>query len=123
MSAYWNISSVKQFIKITEENTPPTVITFIRLWKERKGYVPILELSIGEAIELLMAVTYSFYKDDSDGRFFNNVLRADEVSVQWEGEELIDILYYEIVQTIKKRMGIAGTFNAPLDNFSKKENT
>lgn len=115
---------MKQLIDLNEFEPPEYVIEFILNWKKKKHYSESFNLTLGETIELLMAVTYTFYRDDSDGRFFNNSLQNNESAIEWdgnkqEGYELIDILYYEAIQLIKKRIARAGTFNDPIDKSEK----
>lgn len=93
----------------------PTAKRFIDVWKQRKGYTDEF-LSLGEVIELLMATTYTFYKEDSAGQFFNNLLTHDESAIGWDGDELIDILFYEVCQNIKKRISGGRTFNQIIEN-------
>jgi hypothetical protein len=103
---------MRQVITLNQwAETPPRVQAFIISWKKRKGYAhesPLLTL--GQAIELSIAFGYRFHQDFSDGRFFNNILINEECVIAWDGDELLDTLYYAIVQDIKKRMAHS-TFN------------
>ena len=104
---------------LTEQDwneTPPLTKQFIEIWKQRKNHDNQL-LTLGQVIELLLATSFTFYKEDSDPRFFNNLLTNEESLVAWDGNELIDILYYECCQNIKKRLGKGRTFNSEVDNI------
>ena len=89
----------------------PAVSKFILLWKKRKGYDQTETLTIGECIELLVATTYNLHLEDSDGRFFNKILTNSESSVSWDGDELVDILIYEVIHAVYSRIAKSGTFN------------
>ncbi len=110
---------MKQQIRYHSQEVPQNVAEFISIWKRRKKYSPEPSLTLGECIELLIATTYNFHKEESDGRFFNNALTNNESSILWDGEELIDILFYELIETIKHRLARNGTFTQevvlPLD--------
>ncbi len=97
---------MKQTITIEQWNDlPQGVQNFITNWKDKKGYSqesPLL--TIGETIELLIAVTHNFHKEEFLHGTFNNVLELDEVQIGWDGEHLIDILLYSVVGSIKTRM-------------------
>ncbi len=84
---------------------------FIDLWRTRKGYNNAEPLSLGECLELLIATSRNMHKDWSDSRFFNNIMTNKESLLAWDGEELIDILWYEARQQIKKLM--AKTYSEP----------
>lgn len=104
---------MRQIISLQQWNdTPSNVQGFITNWKIRKGYPQESPLpTLGQCLELLLAVSYTYYHDYSDGRFFNNILVLDEAILAWDGDELIDTLYYEIVRILKRRF--ARTFNSP----------
>ncbi len=89
----------------------PHVITFIDTWKKRKKYDEAQTLTIGQCMELMIGVSYNLHFEESDGRFFNKILTNAESLVGWDGEELIDILFYELVTTIQKRIASSGTFS------------
>lgn len=99
---------MKQEIAFITDNS---IRDFIMAWKFNKGYGDTHTLTVGECMELLIAITPNLHVEYSDGRFFNKSLINSESSIQWEGEELIDILFYEIEQNIKARIGRQGTFN------------
>lgn len=98
-------SLMKQIIdNETWEQTPSLVKAFIVHWKQKKYPSESPFLTLGQCIELLFYVSRNYRQEDSDGRFFNHVISNNESSIAWEGETLIDILYYECVQVIKQRI-------------------
>lgn len=103
-----------QEISLSDIDTPLPVYRFILLWKKRKHYSQTPTLTLGEVVELLIGTSYTFHKDFSDGRFFNNILIGQESVLAWDGDELIHTLYYELVQVIKKRIYASRTFNDSL---------
>ena len=82
---------MKQYIDFSTDPVPDNIYSFIMTWKDKKSYSSEPTLSIGEAIELLVALSYGFHMEYSDGRFFNKILVNDESTIAWDGEELIDI--------------------------------
>lgn len=100
---------MKQYVSLT--GLSPDVTTFILLWKKRKGYGEDLTLTLGQCIELLVATTYNLHYEESDGKFYNKLLLNDETVIGWDGEELIDILFYEVIQAVRMRLNKGGTFN------------
>lgn len=101
---------MKQSINF-KEKIPESISKFILIWKSNKGYDSDDNLTIGQTIELLVATTYNLHKDHSDGRFYDKLLLNEESSIGWQGEELIDILFYEAAKNIEKRLWSSGTFN------------
>jgi NTP pyrophosphatase (non-canonical NTP hydrolase) len=98
---------MRQLINLYETDLLPKEREFIIHWKERKHYPNTTSLTIGEAIELLIATTTNLHKDDSIGRFFNNVLDNGESAVLYDGDELLDILFYAVKRAIKQRFIIS----------------
>lgn len=70
-------------------------------WLKRKGY---RELTLGIIIELLIDISPNLHKEDSDGRFFNNILMNEESVVGWDGKEIFDIVWFEDVYWIKQKI-------------------
>jgi hypothetical protein len=97
---------MKQIIDYTTSETPRNVQLFISIWKKNKNYPRTQFITIGEALELLIGTTRNLHREDSVGRFFNNVLDNGDSAVLWEGKELLDILYWQVVQAIKKRLSM-----------------
>jgi len=93
---------MKQLV-ILPYDTPHLVTRFIAQWKQIKGYPSPQTLTIGEIIELLIATSSHLHHEESDGRFFNNIMINNESVISWDGDELIDILLYEAIESIKKR--------------------
>jgi hypothetical protein len=91
--------------------TTPQIAEFILSWKRNKGYSPTFKITLGECQELLVAITPNLHIDFSDGRFFNKSLINAESSFQWDGDEPIVILFYEIEQNIIQRSARQGTLN------------
>lgn len=100
---------MKQDLAIPTD-TPEAVKNFIMIWKSRK-YDDIPSLTIGQLLELLLATSNSFHTNYSDGRFFNNILVQNEAIVAWDGDELIDTLWYEVVENIQTILVRSRTFN------------
>lgn len=93
------------------DQAPVSVQAFIVAWKKRKGYTEPY-LTIGHCIELYMGISYRLRTEDySDTKSY--VLEGDEFVITWEGEELLDIVWYEVVQTLKKRIAMSGTTTHP----------
>ena len=84
-------------------NERPSVRLCFLLWKRYKGYGKEFP-HIGHYLELINALSTNHKMEMSDGRFFSHLLLNAESSVGWEGEELIDILHYETVEIMKKRL-------------------
>ena len=84
-------------------NERPSVRLCFLLWKQYKGYESLF-CTIGFYLELIDAFSTNHKMEMSDGRFFNHLLLNDESSIGYDGEELIDILHYEVVQILKKRL-------------------
>lgn len=103
---------MKQYIELTTSNTPAPVKEFIHIWKYKKKYPQDSKLSIGECIELLIATTFNLRYENSDGRFFNKILSNSESVIAWEGEELIDILFFDVKRAILQRLSRSGTFTS-----------
>lgn len=95
---------MKQVLDLTKEDITPKELEFIMVWKRRKFHNDLPTLTIGETIELLIATTYNLHKDHSDSRFFNNILSNNESAIAWDGDQLIDILFYEARIAIRKRL-------------------
>jgi hypothetical protein len=106
--------AMKQTINLDEEELITRERAFILLWKKRRYHNEVPILTIGEVIELLIGVTHNLHFEESDGRFFNNILLNNESSIGWEGMggELIDILFYELRQALKTRFSLAQVFEA-----------
>jgi hypothetical protein len=100
---------MKQVV-ILSSDLPQTIKDFILLWKQTKGYSNPDSLDVGEVIELLIATSHNLRHEESDGRFFNNILMNEESLIAWEGEELIDILFYEVIQNIRHRLKTSKMF-------------
>lgn len=94
---------MKQVINFTAD-TPSNVKYFIKEWKRIQNYPQTDYLTIGECLEILIGTTYNLRKEDSSGQFFNHLLTNAESIVGWDGQELIDILFYEVIGAIKKRI-------------------
>lgn len=108
---YSDPSTMKLIVELTEDNSSPAVRRFISLWKTRHQYKNLTELTLGEALELLVAVSYTVYHEDSDGRFFNTIIRGEELLIAWDGDELIDITLFEICQNLKHRFASGRIFS------------
>ena len=87
---------------ILAQNTVSSL--FIKAYKACKKYPNANVLLLGEAIEILAAVSTNLHKEYSDGRFFNWVLMNTESSIAWDGEQLLDILFFEIEENVKRRL-------------------
>jgi hypothetical protein len=92
---------MKQYF-ILDNDTPQNVRLFIEVWQRKKGYTISPVLSYGHLVELQMAVSNNLHYEESDPRFFNNILINNESVIGWEGQEPIDIVAYEVIQNIKR---------------------
>lgn len=97
---------MKQSIDFTHETLTENEISLIRIWKKRKYNNTENTLTLGEVIELLIAYSFNLHKEESDTRFFANILINADSLIGWEGEnlELIDVLFYELSQTLRKHL-------------------
>jgi hypothetical protein len=95
---------MKQTIDLTKEPLTDKERQLILIWKKRKHYTEEPTLSLGEVIEYLIGISYTFHHDFGDGRFFNNILINNESVIAWDGEpdELIDVLFYEVRAMLHK---------------------
>jgi hypothetical protein len=66
----------------------------------------VSSLSIGELIVFLQEESQYFHKDDILHGTKNCVLDCPEVVVAYDGDELADILLYEAVQVIKRKLAV-----------------
>lgn len=85
----------------------------ILYWLKLKNYH---ELNLGTCIELLADVSHNLHTEDSDGRFFNNILINDESVFGWDGIEPITIIWYEIVKNIKKLLAHGRTLQEKIES-------
>jgi len=98
---------MKQFIPL--DQLTPQERDHITRWRHIKHYDQERDLSLGEILELIIALSYNLHTEWSDGRFFHSILVNEESIVAWEDEELIDGLFYEFQQQFKRRLSL-GTF-------------
>lgn len=101
---------MKQFVTFTEHDLTLNEKEFLFIWKKRKYNDENPYLTIGECLELLVALTSNLKFDMSDGRFFNNMLINTESIVGWEGKELIDILFYELKLALRRKLATSYVF-------------
>jgi hypothetical protein len=98
---------MKRFItKLQFLELSPKAQQIIFTWQKQKGYIFDPALSIGDCIELLTELSRNFNHDINMHGWYDNVLDLGEVSIGWEGEELIDILWFHCVQLLKKRLAL-----------------
>lgn len=97
---------MKQYIDHSEiESLPLSNQLFLALWKTEKKYPRITEWSFGEILELALSLTPDLrFETPSERTIFNNSLQYEEMLVGWDGEEPIDILWYEVNQKLKRRI-------------------
>jgi hypothetical protein len=97
----------KQAITLQEwYDLPRNIQQFINLWQEKHGQTPTATPSLSQVLQLHRAVCRSQHSEESDGRTFNYNLIGEEFAIQWDGEQIIDIAFYEVVQGIKKRLAL-----------------
>jgi hypothetical protein len=97
----------KQAITLKEwYELPRNIQQFINLWQEKHGYEPTATPSLTQVLQLHRAVCRSQHTEESDGRFFNYTIQGEEFAIGWEGNSLIEIAFYEVVQGIKKRLAL-----------------
>ncbi len=97
-------------VAIVPIDIPYHIRLFVRLWKQKKHYDLSNNLTIGQLLELIIATSTNLHKEDSDGRFFNHILKNDESLVAWDGDELADTLLYQALENIKKRCSTTNIF-------------
>jgi len=93
---------MKQTIELINER--PNIRLVFLLWQKYKKYECACFPHIGHYLELIDALSTNHKLEMSDGRFFNHLLLNNESSIGYDGEELIDILHYETVEILKKRL-------------------
>ena len=89
---------------ITEQQwqeLPESHRRFITLWKGRKRYANDL-ISLEQCIELLIGYSRSLHYDDILHGVKDNVLDKEEIVIGWDGEEMIDILWFYVKDTLKR---------------------
>lgn len=85
------------------ESQPLLNQLFLALWKQRKGYEG--ELRLDQLIELACALTPDFHTDTPNDRStFNNGLHYSEMFYGWDGDEPIEILWFELNQKLRRRI-------------------
>lgn len=84
-------------------NERPSVRLCFLLWKKYKGYDDSFP-HLGHLWEMIDVFSTNHKREWSDGRFFGHLIQNKESSMAWEGNEPLDILYYELVTIIKKRL-------------------
>jgi hypothetical protein len=107
---------MRRKVFLVQEEFSPYQLRFIELWREKKKYSTREYLSVGDILELLIATTHTLEKDGSDGRFFNNLLHNEESIIGWDGEDLTDILLYQLKKNINMTLSGGRTFNDVIDN-------
>ena len=88
---------------------PQYVISFIEEWKRIKHYQNTPTLTLGHCIELFIGVSYRLRYEEILHGVKNYVLEGDEFVVAHDGKELIEVIFYECVETLKKRIAASGT--------------
>lgn len=106
---------MKQFIDLDNEEMSKKERDFIVLWKERKYSDPSSTLSVGECWELLIALKGQHHETSVideliGGSYFNNVLLTEDLVLAYEGEELVDILFYNVRKELRRRFALARFF-------------
>jgi hypothetical protein len=76
---------------------------YINHWKISKNYKNHY-LSLGQCIEFLTENSPDFHQNDILHGVKDNHLDYPEVVIAWDGIELIEILFWEICQLLKKRL-------------------
>lgn len=108
---------MKLFIPLSD--LTPDEQGFITTWRQNKGYKQNEPLSFGECVELTIALSYNLHQEWSDGRTFNYILTHPESLLAWDGEEAIDIFFYEFREQYKKRLA-QGTLTEPVEEVMNK---
>jgi hypothetical protein len=78
---------------------------FWALWLSEKGYKAEKELSIGQVLELSLALTNDLkFETPAERTTFNNALHYDEIFLGWDGNQPLDILFYEVNRKLDRRI-------------------
>ena len=72
-------------------------------WLKAKNYPLNPNLPLGYYIELLCDFTQNHHLEEIASGVFNHLVTNEESIIGWQGEQLIDILEYEVIQAIKKK--------------------
>jgi hypothetical protein len=95
---------MKQFITASQWNELPFKgKIYTNHWKIQKGYRNHY-LELGQCLELAAEISHRLYKDEILHGTFNYVLDMEEYFLAYDGDEPIEIMWFKIVETIKKRL-------------------
>jgi hypothetical protein len=65
---------------------------------------PKTELEIGDILDLIRHYGFDYTEDEYKiEEWYNNAIILPEVAIGWDGEELIDILWYRFKEILKKQ--------------------
>lgn len=101
---------MKLQIDLTEEQLSEQELFYLLTHIKRRYNTELPILNLGMCIELLIGLTHNFHTDYADPRFFNNILTNRESLIAWDGKELIDILFYEVKQAIRRHLKNSDSF-------------
>jgi hypothetical protein len=96
---------VKRYNSLNEWlDYPENVRTFIHIWQKNKGYRISPILSIGDWYELCLDVTNKHHLDDILDGVRDHLIREENFTLGYDGEEFLDVLAYDTVANIKRRI-------------------
>lgn len=85
-------------------NESPRIRLVFLLWQRYKKHCDSCWPNLETYTAMLDAFSRNHVKDYSDGRFFDHLLMNQDSSVMWNGDKLKDILHWEVIDVIKKRL-------------------
>lgn len=91
----------------------PRVQEEILWWLSYRGY---RQLNLGTCLELLKDVSYYLHQEESDGRFFNNIMMNHESVFGWDGDaaEPIATIWWDICDRLKDLLANGKTLKEKL---------
>ncbi len=100
---------MKQRIDYATEDLTEHEREFLKLWKLRKYQDDTTILTVGDCLELLIALEgqrheVSVIDELLGGSYFNNVLVTEDLILAYEGDELLDILFYNVRKALRRRL-------------------
>ena len=89
---------------------------FLKLWKKRKYNDESPVLSVGDLWELLIALKgvrheVSVIDELAAGSYFNNTLHTEDLVIAWEGDEPVDIFFFNVRKELKRILSRTKVFS------------
>ena len=99
---------MKQHISKSEIQTlSPKIQKIITEWKNQKGYLGG-GITTGAIIEMLDAFSRNHRNEEILHGVKNHVLDMEEVVIGWDGDELIDTLFFLLIKLLAWRLSGKG---------------